>query len=139
MKMLSSTLVLAIGLVALTGCEKSGPPSAKRARVSGTVKWNGKPLASGTITFDARNGQAPASFTILDGAYEGMVAIGVNKVTITSFRTTSMREKMGFDGPGYDQPVEENILPARYSSESKIEKEVIDPGPNEFNFDLKKD
>ncbi len=135
MKTTTRVLALFVTAAVLGGCTKSVPPP-KRAKVSGKVTLDSKPLASGTITFDAANGEAPGSLSILDGSYEGMAPVGKTKVTITSFRKISMKEKMGFDGPGYDQQVEENILPARYSTDSKIEKEVTEAGPNEFTFNL---
>jgi hypothetical protein len=49
----------------------------------------------------------------------------------------SMKEKMKMDGPGYDELSEFDILPDRYNVKSEILREVVEPGPNEFNFDLK--
>jgi hypothetical protein len=136
-KCLSICAFLTVLLVGF-GCDKSAA-SQKRAKVSGTVNLEGKPLLTGNITFDTKNGEAPASFNIVDGKFEGMAPVGKNFVSITSFRKTSMKEKMKMDGPGYDQPIDENILPARYSTDSKLEKEVTEKGPNDFTFDLKKD
>jgi len=133
--------VCALGfLVAATmlmGCGSKPVPVAKRAKVSGTVIVDGKSLQTGNIVFDANNGEPPGSFNVLDGKFEGMAAVGKNKVSISAYRKISMKEKMKMDGPGYDELVDENILPARYSTESKLEKEVTEAGPNEFNFDLK--
>jgi hypothetical protein len=135
-KCLLSSAFLAL-LLASLGCEKT-VPAQKRAKVTGSVNYDGKPLVSGNITFDLKNGEPPASFGIVDGKFDGMAPIGKNMVAITSFRKISMKEKMGMDGPGYDQPVDENMLPARYSTDSKLEKEVTEKGPNDFTFDLKK-
>jgi hypothetical protein len=48
-----------------------------------------------------------------------------------------MKEKMKMDGPGYDSQTEENMLPDRYNMKSDITREIVESGPNEFNFDLK--
>jgi hypothetical protein len=119
------------------GCDKAGQVDAKRVKVSGKITLDGKALATGQISFDLGAGQVPASLSILDGSYDGLAPVGKCKVTITSFRKISMKEKTKMDGPGYDTPVDENILPDRYSTKSDIYKEVTAAGPNEFNFDLK--
>jgi hypothetical protein len=72
----------------------------------------------------------------LNGAFSGTVMIGKNKVMLISTVKQSMKEKMKIDGPGYDEMVEFNILPDRYHSKSEITKDVADPGPNQFEFDL---
>jgi len=82
------------------------------------------------------NGEAPSVLEVLDGKYEGLVAVGKNKVRLTAVKKVSMKEKMKMDGPGYDTLVEENLLPERYS-DGTITREVIAEGPNTFDFDLK--
>jgi len=122
--------------VTLVGCEKKIEP-VKRVQVSGRVTLDGSPLTTGTITFDAKNGEPPATLNIVDGAYEGRAAVGKNKVVISATKKISMREKMGFDGPGYDTPVEINAIPERYNNKSDISRELVADGDNKFNFDLK--
>ncbi len=120
------------------GCGKGGDPGvqATRAKVSGKISYAGKPLQKGTIVFDAGAGTQPAVLDILDGKYEGLVTIGKNRVMINSTKQTTPRELYGKDGPGYDDPIEVNMLPARYGTESKVNREVAATGSNEFNFDL---
>ena len=126
---------LLLALVALIGCEKKRTDVA-RARVSGKVTLDGKPVETGTVTFDAENGEPPGTCTLLDGKYEGMAPVGKNKVRLAAMRKISMKDKMKMDGPGYDQMVEENLLPAKYN-DGTIIREVIAEGPNTFDFDLK--
>ena len=134
---ITSLVLFMLGSITLTlGCS-SKPVEAKRVIVKGKVNFEGKPLQTGKITFDIGGGQVPASFDILDGSYEGRAPVGNCKVTITSFRKVSMKEKMKMDGPGYDQQTEENMLPDRYNMKSDITREIVESGPNEFNFDLK--
>lgn len=123
------------GVLGLTGCNKV--EQVKRVPVTGKVTLDGRPLTTGHITFDAQNGQPPSTLDILDGRFEGRAPVGMNKVMITSIKKVSMKDKMGFDGPGYDEMVEENALPPRYNSASQITREVTEVGPNEFNFDTK--
>lgn len=131
-------LVVLVGLTVSLGVLGCGPAhkTATKARVSGKVTLDGKPLIAGTITFDPNTGEPPAVMQILDGNYEGKAAIGKNQVRLSATRKVSMREKMGFDGPGYDSEVEENALPARYNNKSQITKEVEAGEDNRFNFDL---
>jgi hypothetical protein len=120
----------------LAGCAGSKPTPAKRVKVSGNVTVEGKPLQTGRVVFDPSNGEPPTSLDVLDGYYEGLAVVGKNKVRISSFRKTSMKEKMKMDGPGYDELVEENILPPRYNTASEIVREVTEGQSNEFNFKL---
>jgi len=128
-------LIACLGLALGCGGVKGKVPT-KRVPVSGTVKLDGKPLATGRVTFAAQNGEPPTTCDILNGAYSGTVMIGKNKVMLISTVKQSMKEKMKMDGPGYDEMVEFNILPDRYHSKSEITNEVADPGPNQFDFDL---
>ena len=133
-----NSFVLLIACLGLTlGCGGvKGKVPTKRVPVSGTVKLDGKPLATGRVTFDAQNGEPPTTCDILNGAFSGTVMIGKNKVMLISTVKQSMKEKMKIDGPGYDEMVEFNILPDRYHSKSEITKDVADPGTNQFEFDL---
>ena len=133
-----NSFVLLIACLGLTlGCGGvKGKVPTKRVPVSGTVKLDGKPLATGRVTFDAQNGEPPTTCDILNGAFSGTVMIGKNKVMLISTVKQSMKEKMKIDGPGYDEMVEFNILPDRYHSKSEITNDVADPGPNQFDFDL---
>jgi hypothetical protein len=133
-----TTFVLFIACLGLTlGCGGvKGKVPTKRVPVSGTVKLDAKPLAAGRVTFDAQNGEPPTTCDILNGAFSGTVMIGKNKVMLISTVKQTMKEKMKMDGPGYDEMVEFNILPDRYHSKSEITKDVADPGPNQFEFNL---
>lgn len=128
--------VIPVLLLCSEGCEKKRQ-EVKRVRVSGKVTLDGKELQTGTIVFDPENGEPPAVMNILDGRYEGLAPVGKNRVRLSAITKMSMKEKMGFDGPGYDTPVEVNALPPRYGEKSEIFREVTETGPNEFNFDTK--
>jgi hypothetical protein len=130
------SFVLLCAAVALAGCDKKGPPAAKRVRVTGSVTLDGKALTVGNVAFDAENGEPPAVFSVVDGKYEGVAAVGKNKVRIAATRKISMKEKMKMDGPGYDEMVEENLLPARYADGTLL-REVLESGDNKFDFELK--
>lgn len=130
------SFVFLCAAVALAGCDKKAPAAAKRVRVTGSVTLDGKTVTVGNVAFDAENGEPPAVFSVVDGKYEGVAAIGKNKVRIAATRKISMKEKMKMDGPGYDELVEENLLPARYSDGTLL-REVLESGDNKFDFELK--
>ncbi len=117
-------------LLALTlGCGgKSDQP--KSATVKGKVTLDGAALAAGKISFDEGPGVPSVELEIKDGAYSGPVTVGKKTVRITVMRMAPAPKGM----PG----VEENVLPAKYNTESKEVREVKDSGPNEFDFDVKK-
>jgi len=46
-----------------------------------------------------------------------------------------MKKTMGFDGPGYDESVEVNMLPARYNVATELEA-VVAEGVQENSFDF---
>lgn len=129
------TAVFLLAVAALVGCGEK-PKTATRVRVTGKVTLDGKPLTTGTVSFEGDTGEPPGAFTLLDGKYDGMAAVGKNKVRLTATQKISMKEKMKMDGPGYDQMVEENLLPPRYA-DGTIVKEVTAEGPNTFDFELK--
>jgi len=133
--MVFTLLIACFGLNLGCGGGKVRVPT-KRVPVSGTVNLDGKPLATGRVTFDAQNGEPPTTCNILNGVFSGTVMIGKNKVMLIATTKMTMKEKMKMDGPGYDEVVEFNILPDRYHSKSEITKDVADPGPNKFDFDL---
>jgi hypothetical protein len=121
------------------GCGSSSVPPVARVKVSGKVEVDGKPLATGKISFDANNGQPPASLDINSGAYSGVAPVGKCKVRITSsVAIDRSKEKTKPQGPGADTATEGNNLPAKYNSSTELEREITEPGPHQFDFpDLK--
>src|SRR5262249_56971611 len=53
------------------------------ANVKGTVKFNGKPIPKGQITF-AMEGRPPSTMDIVDGEYSGQAMVGSNKVSVSA-------------------------------------------------------
>jgi hypothetical protein len=130
-----SLLTFSALALCVAGCGDSKVKDVKRVKVTGKVTVDNKLMSTGTITFDPENGEPPAVLDILDGRYEGMAAVGKNKIRIGAYKEISMKEKMKMDGPGYDTMVKVNALPDRYGNDSKITREVLADGQNEFNFD----
>lgn len=144
MRAFVSQLFLASCVLFVAGCGSGKPSEVQRVKVSGTVTLDGKKLGTGKVLFDPQNGEPPNELDILDGKFEGYAAVGKNKVQISSYQKMSMKEKLRkegqpvIDGPGYDELVEENILPERYNVRSEIQREVVAGQANEFSFELQK-
>lgn len=118
------------------GCGGSdGPPAAERYPVTGTVKLDGQPLASGTISFeseeDAAAGNAPATGEIKDGAYAVESTAGVKKVVISRTEEYGQPDETGV------KPTRETI-PARYNANSELTADIKPDAENKYDFnDLK--
>ena len=133
-QMLLPMLVLATALVVTAGCDRERG-RAVRMPVRGEVLLDGKPLARGRISFNAMGGEPPAVMEIDSGSYAGQAIVGRNRVMITASKSSSMKKTMGFDGPGYDESVEINTLPARYNLATELEA-VVAAGMAENSFDF---
>src|SRR5262245_33791143 len=83
MYQLARITALAVAIVVLVGCGKSGVPAY--ANVSGTVTYNGKPLEKGQITFQT-DGRPPTAADVIDGKFSGQAMVGSNKVSVAAFR-----------------------------------------------------
>lgn len=114
---------------ALHGC--GGPAETPKAKVSGTVTLDDKPLADGEITFETRAAGVREVLPIKDGKFEGEVQIGERRVEIGAYREA----KAATDMYGSDAPItKENYIPARYNTETKEKATVTAAGPNSFDF-----
>src|SRR5688572_28866956 len=100
---LLAAALLVAAFAALGACN-SGP---KYYPVSGTVTFNGEPVADGNITFAPEDtGIAPVQGAIKDGRYELKAAEGKNKVQVTA----SKIRPGGAKGAG-GEPVPEDYIP----------------------------
>lgn len=117
------------------GCSNE---DSNRASVSGTVTFNGEPLADGSIVFlpAGGNGGPSAGDTIQEGKYSIGVKkgpmVGTNRVEIVAVRETG---KMVTYGNGPEMAERISFIPAKYNEESEL-IEDLKPGRNEINFKL---
>lgn len=118
-----------------------------REAVSGTVEFDGKPLAKGDIQFfpsgPAENAIATGG-QITNGSYsipkaDGLVP-GAYKVMISSAGaapTKGKAEEVG-DMPGLGPLNAEELIPSKYNAQSELTATVTAGGPNTFDFKLAK-
>ncbi|MDR3620961.1 MAG: hypothetical protein P4L85_16535 [Paludisphaera borealis] len=132
---LGAGLALATSIAA-AGCSDEGPV---RQAVSGTVALDGKPLATGSITFVPVEGATAATAEVVDGAFQTGrstgPAPGRYQVEIVAVQST------GKTIPHPDFPettIEEvrNLVPPRYNVKTELKAEVKPDANEPYKFDL---
>ncbi len=116
--------------VLLAGC--GGEPST--AEVSGTVTFDGQPLAEGQISFvPVAGGGKGGGGAITGGSYRVKTQPGKNKVQITASKMMPLPPgEVGMDGAKEEV---RQYIPEKYNAKSELTAEVPPSGP--VNFDLK--
>ncbi|MFO0959687.1 MAG: MBG domain-containing protein [Isosphaeraceae bacterium] len=135
----SAALGVALVLSLLpAGCGSGGPVMG---RVSGTVKYNGKPIEKGTISFTPTDGQRPsATGTITNGSYTLQTtepgdgaAVGEYKVSFSDIDAAQLNTDM----PGMPVKIAKGALPKKYLDPGQSGKTAkVEKGSNTINFDL---
>ena len=119
-------------MTVLSGFGSDGP---ELAAVSGTVTLDGTPLPNALVVFNPGNARPSEGRTNDEGYYElqytreryGAI-IGTHQVMITS--------KVGVDEEGNEIVDEQELVPAKYNTETTLSQEV-ESGSHVFDFDLK--
>lgn len=122
-------LLLALLLVPFNlGCEQHGP---RTYPVSGTVRFDDKPVSEGDIVFVPTNSSlAPDAGKISDGKFTARAKEGTCRVEITALDINS-------DTPVVmGSPVAENYIPERYNIESELTARVSSSEKNNYEFEL---
>src|SRR5262245_19878905 len=106
-----TTLCAAFVLLAVAGCGERTYP------VSGRVTFEGKPIESGSIIFEAADGgPGMASGGIQNGKYELKSKVGKKKVSIEAIRNKPKEVD--------PQRALEQYIPPQYNIQSKLTAEV---------------
>ncbi|MEI7683402.1 MAG: hypothetical protein WCL32_00135 [Planctomycetota bacterium] len=110
-----------------------------RARVSGIVTYEGKPLETGAITFFPVDGKSPtAGAMIAQGEYSAVVALGEMKVVISAPKIVGRRMLYANNPQSPEMDLTVDVLPERYNERSTL-KVVFASAVEKRDFDLKKD
>jgi hypothetical protein len=113
---------------------------AKRYAVSGEVKWRGRPLDQGAITFLPEDPALGASggAVIKDGRYSiparGGLLPGRYKVLVTSADPSKAADPDALPGPS--GPLPKDRVKPRYNAQTVLTAELTAEGPKTFNFDV---
>jgi len=150
-----AALLLSLGLIGGCSSEDAADNLPPRHPVSGTIKFNGRPLSGATVTFSSETTGGPGAFGQTDenGQYvlttsdpeDGAVA-GRYKVAIAKFEAPQAPASSG-TGDSYEPPgtvaasaiaKPKAFLPERYASTatSGLSAEVKEED-NTIDFDLK--
>ncbi len=145
-------LILLLIVATVFGCSKGDQPSY--ANVKGTVKFNGKPIDKGKITFEVV-GRPPQTMDIVDGEFNGQAMVGENKVSVSAkkrsanapvLRKEAQAQVSGYrkykltgeSGMGSDfDPSAVEYIPPEWGT-SSTQKRVVEAGVNnQFEFSIK--
>ncbi len=106
--------------------------------MAGNVTADGKPLEKGVITFYPIGSGTTVGGQIIEGKFslstENGATPGKYRVEIMAYRPSGKTE---FDIDTQTQvDIEMQYLPPRYNVKSKLECDVMEKGPNAFDFNL---
>jgi len=130
---LARASILAVPAMLLLAAGCSG---TNETTVSGTVTVDGTPAKKGSISFIPLDGQSRTSGgTIADGKYETQVPIGKQRIEIRVSKVIGQRKL--YDTPNSpSQDILEEVLPAKYNSDSELQLDVKS-GVNTKDYQLK--
>lgn len=130
--------VAAASMLLLVGCGSSGPETYT---VSGTVTFDGAPVAEGDISFWDPDRQVGAcGGKIVDGSYSFESSPGKKNVDITAYR--AIPGKMDTtSNPGEETPMMEMYIPEMYNTPASVRPttlsaEVVDANIEGLDFPL---
>lgn len=131
MRTIGSVILFLTGTALVAGCGGGD----NTAEVSGTVTYDGTPVADGAITFFPDKGPT-AGGSIKDGKYSTRVAVGPAKVTITAGKVVGHKKLYNTpDSPS--APITAEVLPAKYNTETQLKYDV-QSGAQTKDFNLEK-
>lgn len=158
---LKSSLTFTLLAVAVCGCGGGGSDRPKLVPVTGTVVYNGTPVAGATVSFWAEKAPRPAEgvtdsqgkfslsmFDFNDGAIPGANKITVTKVAAAAANNTANMTEMLNDPAKRAQMMQQTTtqkteeakpeVPAKYGNREStpLSETVADPGPNQFVLQL---
>lgn len=139
------TLLIAFGLTGCGGANLDDQPEL--GQVTGKITLEDQPLAGALVTFVPESGRPATGKTNKEGVYELTYIretmgckTGRNKVMFTVVSEEEDTEEM--EGDDFDQSrpkakAATKELPARYNTKTELFADV-QPGPNTFDYQLKK-
>lgn len=122
-------LTIVFTMLVFAGCsgKDEGP---KLYPVTGTVTLNGKPLQSGSIVLDPKDGKGkPVGGGIENGSFTLDAPLGEKIVRISAMKSTGKKDQYGED-------VTESLIPEKFNRLSEL-TETVKESDNNFTFDLK--
>lgn len=131
MKSLYVFSLLVASAVIFAGCGPGGPATHS---VTGSVTFDGTPVAEGEIIFRDAAGQMKSyGGRITDGKYAFDSEPGKKKVEITAMRDVP-GEMDTTSNPGEEVPLREQYIPEKYNDASELTTEVTGSAPIDFDL-----
>ncbi len=129
--MFKKTVVLSVLACCVSlGCGGSLPDEPERVTVSGTVTYDGQPVADGEVRFVPTKGtEAPSSSAVISGGaykaeFKGGVPVGIHRVEIRGYRPKAGGAAEETPGMAAGETLKEQYLPAKYNAKSELELTV---------------
>jgi hypothetical protein len=132
------------GLLAVVLCAAAAGCGSGRGEVSGTVRYNGKPLASGTIQFLGPDGIPCAGKIQPDGTFSVWVPVGEARVIVSCVdegrMNRALAQLVGSNGRAAPPPSATrnlSLIPQRYADWNASGLSVlVEPGKTLHDFAL---
>ncbi len=121
------------GVALCLGC--SGPSLPAVAPVTGTVTWQGQPVADAEVLFMPK-GSRPANGTTDSQGHYKLSTFGQGDGAVIGQHAVTVTKRVAISDAPYSP--ERSEIPEQYSglTTSDLKADVTAAGPNEFNFDL---
>lgn len=137
MKLRCNVLLLVVVCSALSVVGCGGSTGPKTYVVKGTVTLDDKPLPTGRINLVPTDGKgASAGTEIRNGKYEVQIVPGQKSVEITSEKVTGKQKAYPGDPKSPEFDIKEQIIPAKYNSNTELKVDVKAGSATESNFKL---
>jgi hypothetical protein len=108
-----------------------------KSSISGSVTFDGQPVASGMITFVKDEGELVREGAVIsNGAFQALVPPGQYKIELNAQKIVGKRKQKGFDGAEEEVELTDELFPPRYNTQTELIEE-INPGSNTLKLDLK--
>lgn len=135
MKKFSALLVLGL-CVLLVGCGDSNP--LERQPVTGEILLDNVPIANGTIEFSPVGEGTSSGAVLQEGKFEIPATKGLPPGDYLVRISAYNEEAEAVDLPGESNKVAEELIPAKYNTESEITFTVKADSENVFNLNVEK-
>lgn len=133
----TSQLATACGFV-LVLCLSGCGPRDGLTQISGTVSYDGQPVAKGNISLMPVDGVGPSAAAIItDGKYKVKIAPGSKRVKIEAFKVVGKELYRPNDPTSGMVDALEQYLPERYNTKSELTRDVTN-GIGTLDFSLEK-
>jgi len=127
----SLPILAVVALCILPGCGDD------KSSVSGTVTFDGQPVARGTITFAKSEGELVREGAIIrEGSFQANLPPGNYKIELNAQKVVGKRKQKGFDGKDEEVELTEELFPERYNAKTELAAK-IDPGANTVKLNIK--